>query len=72
MNSNKLKALLYCIVLFLTPFMDKVVPILFQNQWPTPQAVLGTSVMGLVAAAVGLRAYVDGSNERAKNEETKP
>jgi hypothetical protein len=57
---------LYAVVLFLTPFADKVVPVLYQDKWPTLQVVVACCLVGLIAALVGLRAYFDGSAERAR------
>ena len=67
-NPNEIhyKATLYGIVLFLTPFSDKIVPLLFQDKWPSPQTVVGCALLGIISASVGLRAYYDGSYERSK------
>ena len=62
----KLKATLYAIPLFLTPFADKIVSILFLDKWPSLQMVVGCSILGLIAVALGLRAYFDGSYERQR------
>lgn len=67
MNSTN-KAFLYAIVLFLTPFSVKLEPLLWDGKWPTPQAVVACLLAGTVAAAVGLRAYYDGSAAREKEE----
>lgn len=71
-NSVNGKALLYAIPIFLTPFGDKIVPILFEDQWPSLQKSVGCSILGLIAATIAVRAYYDGSAERRriKNEET--
>jgi hypothetical protein len=70
MKPTTLRGLLYVIVLFLTPFGDKILPVLWANQWPTPQALIATSVMGIIAASIGLRAFLDGSLERSKSGNT--
>lgn len=62
----KWKATLYAIPLFLTPFADKIIPILFDNKWPSLPMVFGCTLLGTVAASLGLRMYFDGSYERAK------
>jgi hypothetical protein len=72
MKPTTLRALLYCIVAFLAPFGEKIVPILTSDKWPTPQSLVATVILGLAAAAIVLRAYVDGSAERAKNLESSP
>ena len=62
----KIKALLYAIPLFLTPFADKIISILFKDQWPSPQMVVGCALLGLIASSLGLRMFFDGSYERSK------
>lgn len=62
----KYKAALYGIALFLTPFSDKILPILFQDKWPSIPMMAGCSLLGTIACAIGLRAYFDGSYEKAK------
>ena len=61
------KALLYAIPLFLTPFVDKLGTLLLNGQWPTLPAVCGCTLLGICAAAIGLRAFYDGSYERRKS-----
>ena len=61
------KALLYAIPLFLTPFVDKLGNILLNGEWPTPPAVIGCTMLGIVGASIGLRAFFDGSYERRKS-----
>jgi hypothetical protein len=63
----KYKAVLYAIPLFLTPFADKIIAILFQDKWPSPQMVVGCALLGIIASSLGLRMYFDGSYERSKN-----
>jgi hypothetical protein len=60
------KALLYAIPLFLTPFVDKLNTMLFEGKWPSIQAVIACTLLGICAAAIGLRAFFDGSYERKK------
>lgn len=71
-KSTILRALLYALVLFLTPFADKVVPLLYNNQWPTAQVIVACAIVGLIAALIGVRAYFDGSAERARQLEEPP
>ena len=66
MKPTTLRALLYTSAAFLLPWTEKVVPILMDNKWPTPQSCIGVGILGLVAAIITLRAYVDGSAERSK------
>jgi hypothetical protein len=66
MKPTTLRALLYCSAAFLVPWTEKVVPILMDNKWPTPQSCIGVAILGLVAAIITGRAYIDGSVERAK------
>ena len=61
----KLKATLYAIPLFLTPFADKIISILFKDQWPSPQMVVGCALLGIIASSLGLRMYFDGSYQRS-------
>lgn len=63
----KIKATLYAIPLFLTPFADKIISILFKDQWPSPQMVLGCALLGTIASSLGLRMFFDGSYERWRN-----
>ncbi|MGV0949226.1 MAG: hypothetical protein ACOYB3_01045 [Azonexus sp.] len=60
------KAAFYGVALFFTPFADKIVPILFLDRWPSAPMVVGCSLLGIIAMSIGLRAYYDGSYERAK------
>ena len=61
-----LKSGLYGFALFMTPFADKVIPILFADKWPSPQMTLGCAILGSIAASIGLKAYFDGSYERGR------
>ena len=61
------KALLYAIPLFLTPFVDKLVDLLLNDQWPSLPKLVGCGLLGTVAASIGLRAFYDGSYQRAKS-----
>ena len=61
------KAALYAIPLFLTPFVDKLGTLLLNGQWPTIPAVVGCTLLGICASAIGLRAFFDGSYERRKS-----
>jgi hypothetical protein len=63
----KFKATLYAIPLFLTPFADKIIAILFQDKWPSMQMIAGCTLLGIIACSLGLRMYFDGSYERSKN-----
>lgn len=64
----KWKAALYAIPLFLTPFADKIIPVLFEDKWPSLPMILGCALLGTIASSLGLRMYFDGSYERAKQE----
>jgi hypothetical protein len=66
MNPVTFRAILYAIPLFLGPFADKLVPLMWDGKWPTPQSFVASAVLGTVAVAIGLRAYYDGSAERAR------
>jgi hypothetical protein len=63
----KYKAVLYAIPLFLTPFADKIISILFQDKWPSLPMIVGCTLLGIIATSLGLRMYFDGSYERSKN-----
>jgi hypothetical protein len=63
----KFKAILYAIPLFLTPFADKIISVLFTDKWPSLQMVAGCTILGIIASSLGLRMYFDGSYERSKN-----
>lgn len=62
----KYKAFLYGVPLFLTPFADKILPILFEDKWPSLPKLAGCTVLGVISCSIGLRAYFDGSYERGK------
>ena len=72
MSPTTFRALLYATPLFLTPFVDNALKVMEKDLWPTPQSLVRCAVLGLVAVAIGLRAYYDGSAERARQDETKP
>lgn len=61
------KAALYAIPLFLTPFVDKLGALLFDGKWPTAPSVVACTMLGTIAACIGLRAFYDGSYERRKS-----
>ena len=67
-----LRATLYAVPLFLSPFADKLVDVLFKDEWPSPQKVVGCSIIGFIGMAIGLRAYFDGSAERLKQADSQP
>ena len=62
----KYKALLYAIPLFLTPFADKIISVLFTDKWPSWQMVMGCVILGAISSSLGLRMFFDGSYERSK------
>ena len=62
----QVKAALYGIPLFFGPFADKIGSILFQDKWPSIPMVVGCTLLGVISACIGLRAYTDGSYERGK------
>ncbi len=62
----KVKAALYGIPLFLAPFADKIGAILFLDKWPSLPMVIGCTLLGIISACIGLRAYSDASYERAR------
>ncbi len=66
--SNTFKAFLYAVALFLAPFAEKLVPILWEDSWPSAQKFAGCALTGLIATAIGLRAFYDGSVERTKQD----
>lgn len=69
MNSyTTIRCILYALILFLTPFAEKIGPVLQENLWPTPQSLVLCSLTGLVAALVGVRAYIDSSFARSRNQ----
>ena len=63
-----MKALLYAVPLFLAPFLDKIGELLFSDAWPSPQKLVGCTLAGIISTCIGLRAYFDGSYERAKGD----
>ncbi len=67
-----LKGMLYAIPLFLAPCIEKLADVMQDGQWPTPQRLTFCGMLGLSAACIGLRAYFDGSAERAKMDEPAP
>jgi hypothetical protein len=73
MKPTTFRAFLYAIPLALAPFADKLVPILNGDKWPSPQILVACSIVAAISTAIGLRAYYDGSAERAKKTtETNP
>jgi len=63
------KALLYAIPLFLTPFVEKLGGIFLDSFWPTLPQLVGCSLLGIIAASIGLRAFFDGSYQRSRDEQ---
>ena len=66
LNEINGKALLYALPLFLTPFADKMGAMLLNGEWPSLPMCAGCTLLGLIAASIGLRAFYDGSYERSK------
>ena len=64
LNDISGKALLYAIPLFLAPFVDKLADLLLNDQWPSLPKLAGCSLLGIVSASIGLRAFFDGSYQR--------
>ena len=67
LNDISGKAALYAIPLFLTPFVDKLAPVFFNDQWPSYQKLIGCALLGVVSTCIGLRAFFDGSYQRRKD-----
>ena len=67
-NDISFKAALYAVPLFLAPFVDKLAPDLFNDNWPSKQSVVGCVLLGTVSMCIGLRAFFDGSVERKKQD----
>ena len=63
------KAALYAIPLFLAPVCEKTGDFLLNGIWPSYQTVVFCVMLGLIQSCIGLRAYFDGSAERATNNE---
>lgn len=61
-----LRAFLYSLAAFLAPLADEIGPILAGDQWPSPQKLVACFITGTLAVTVTLRAYFDGSAERAR------
>jgi hypothetical protein len=73
MKTTTIRCFLYAGILFMTPFAEKLSPVLSNNKWPTMQSLVLCALAGTIAAFIGVRAYIDGSFERAKtNGENKP
>lgn len=67
------RAVLYFLIAFFAPFSDKIIAVLYANQWPSAQIVLGTCLSGTITGLIALRAYYDGSALRnAQDEEEEP
>lgn len=62
-----LRAALYALAAFLAPLVDEVGPILAGDQWPSPQKLVACAITGALAVTVTLRAYFDGSAQRARD-----
>lgn len=61
------KGMMYVIGVFLVPFSEKIVPVLMGDKWPTPQSLVGCTLLGIAAAVVTMRSFYDGSYERSRN-----
>ena len=66
MSPTTFRACLYFVPLFLTPFVEKLGDIMFKGTWPTWPQIVVCSLIGAINSAVGIRAFYDGSAERAK------
>lgn len=59
---------LYFIAALSAPFIEKAVPILLHNKWPTAPTWTACWILGGAAGVIALRAYYDGSAERRGQE----
>lgn len=59
---------LYFLAALASPFIEKAVPILLGNKWPSPQTWTACWMLGGAAGIIALRAYYDGSAERRGQE----
>jgi hypothetical protein len=66
------KASLYAVPLFLAPFLDKMADFLLRGEWPTIQMAVYCTIAGIISMCIGLRAFFDGSAERAKQDNFPP
>jgi hypothetical protein len=66
--SVTLRGFLYGVAFFLAPFADKMGNVLQADKWPSLQMVAYCSLIGTVQMVIGLRAFLDGSAERSRNE----
>jgi hypothetical protein len=70
---NAIRCAAYMTIAALTPLAALVEGTSKQSYWPSAPAVCASLLSGAIAAAVALRAYLDGSNERwQQKQEPKP
>lgn len=65
------RAALYFAIAFLSPFAEQVSDFLSKDQWPSTQRFCLAIIIGLIAGLTSLRAYFDGSAERARTTNNK-
>lgn len=62
-----IRATLYALIALTTPVIGILTNSAADGCWPSPVEWAGAAATGCGAALVSLRAFIDGTNERAKN-----
>ena len=62
------RAVLYALIALTTPVVGLVVNGASNDAWPTSIQWAGAAATGFSAALVSVRAFIDGTNERAKKQ----
>lgn len=66
LNASFQRLLLYAVIQACIVLGDKLVPILTEDKWPTPQGSVIILIAVIAAVATTIRAHIDGSHERQR------
>lgn len=62
------RAILYALIAFFSPIAGVVVEMTRQGYYPSGIELLGATATGFIAALISIRAFIDGTAEREKQE----
>ncbi len=67
-SSTARRGWLYFSISLLGAYCAKVAEVLIGGAWPTTPMIVGTAILGATQGLIAVRAYIDGSAERYKQD----
>lgn len=62
------RAALYFTIASMSPIIEKIIPVLLGDKWPSRPVWVGVGILSVSAGLIALRAFYDGSAERRGQE----